>query len=36
MQKIRDLYKETQTNARKDFDKVSHDRMKKVLQYCNK
>lgn len=36
MQKLRDLYKETQRNANEDFDKVTHERMKKILTYTNK
>jgi hypothetical protein len=36
MQKLRDIYKETQRNAKQDFDKVTQERMKKVLAYCNK
>jgi hypothetical protein len=36
MQKIRELYKETQKNAVGDFEKITHDRMKKILVLCNK
>jgi hypothetical protein len=36
MQKLRDLYKETQRNTNDDFDKVTHDRMKKILAYANR
>lgn len=36
MQKLRDLYKETQRNTNDDFDKVNHDRMKKILAYANR
>lgn len=36
MQKLRDLYKETQRNTNDDFDKVTQDRMKKILAYANR
>lgn len=36
MQKLRDLYAETQNNAKNNFDKVSLDRCKKILAYANR
>jgi hypothetical protein len=36
MQKLRDLYKETQRNANENFEKVTQDRMKKILAFANK
>jgi hypothetical protein len=36
MQKLRDLYRETQRNANENFDKVTHERMKKIHAFANK
>jgi len=36
MQKLRDLYAETQNNARNNFDKITLDRCKKIQAYANK
>lgn len=36
MQKLRDLYKETQRNANDNFDKVTLERMKKIHGFSNK
>lgn len=36
MQKLRDIYVETQTNANANFDKVTQERVKKVLVYTYK
>ena len=36
MQKLRQLYAETQNNAKVNFDKVTLERCKKILAYANR
>jgi hypothetical protein len=36
MQKLRELYRETQRNASDNFERVGEERMKKILLFANR